>query len=256
MAAAESLDPDAVEQREAAKAQRAAYLASPEGVLATRAQQLSGDYGYTRSVKPENVMAIQGIIEQLGGKESGPTNAIASTLVEKYGITNLGQLGVRQVQGTEYQLVDNSQSGGSQEYVEVPVTRTEYYNKVNNQVIPQQFADYDDGKGTYHIGFNPGSETGVGFKLNEFRPRAGGFFKSEFGQVLLNLASVIPSAIQPFAVAAKVGMAVDEGNWGKVALNLLPYGVDYLAAGTDFVGSDWAAGATEAGRMPADVAAG
>ena len=53
-----------------ALAERQAYLASPEGVLATRAQQLSGDYGYTRSVKPENVMAIQGIIEQLGGKES------------------------------------------------------------------------------------------------------------------------------------------------------------------------------------------
>ena len=255
MVGEEGLDVDAVEQREAANATRRAYLASPEGVLATRAEQLSGDYGYTTQVKPENVMAIQGIIEQLGGKESGPTNAIAASLVERYGITNLGQLGVRQVPGVEYQTIDDSQSGGSTYQVEVPVTKTEFYNKVTNQAIPQQFASYDDGKGTYHIGFNSGAETGVGFKLNHYNPRARGFFKEEFGQALLNLASVIPSPIQPFAVAAKVGMAVDEGDWGKVALNLLPYGVDYLAAGTDFVGSDWAAGATQAGKMPADVAA-
>jgi len=143
MAAAEDTLQDP-EVREAAKAERAAYLATPEGKLTTRAQQLSGDYGDVRQVDPKNVPAIEALLTQIG-TENEATRAIAATLAQKYGITDLNQVGTRQ--GTKQEYNPNQEA-----YVDVPAT--EYYNKVTNSAIPQNFATYDNGKATYHFGLD------------------------------------------------------------------------------------------------------
>jgi hypothetical protein len=144
MAAAEELDPDAKEQQQAARDARAAYLATPEGKLETRAQALSGDYGDIRQVDKKYVPAIEAILTQIG-TENVATRAIAATLAQKYGITDLNQVGTRQ--GTKQEYDPNQEA-----YVDVPTT--EYYNKVTNTAIPQNFATYDDGSATYHFGLD------------------------------------------------------------------------------------------------------
>jgi hypothetical protein len=151
MAAAESLDPDVVEQREAAKAARAAYLATPEGKLELRTQQLSGDYGIG-AVDPKNIPAIENILTQIG-TENAATKAMAVTLAQKYGISDLNQIEARPKVIPAY-----TESSGSDESFysrEVPEeTVNEWYNKTTGQVIPQSFATYDDGSATYFFGLD------------------------------------------------------------------------------------------------------
>ena len=137
MAAAEDTLQDP-EIRDAARAQSAAYAASPEGQLAARAQQLSGDYGDVRQVDVKNVPAIENLLKQIGN-ENVATRAMAATLAQKYGITDLNQLASHQKV-----IPASAESGGSDESaynIEHPEqTVTEWYNKENGQVIPQSFA--------------------------------------------------------------------------------------------------------------------
>jgi len=131
---------------------RVAYWNSPEGKLALRAQELSGDYGDVRGIDPKNVPAIENILTQIG-TENVATKAMAATLAQKYGISDLNQIESRPKVIPAY-----TESGGSDESFysrEVPEqTVNEWYNKTTGQVIPQSFATYDDGKATYFFGLD------------------------------------------------------------------------------------------------------
>ena len=134
---------------------RVAYWNSPEGKLALRAQELSGDYGDVRGIDPKNVPAIENILTQIG-TENVATKAMAATLAQKYGINDLNQISVREVPNDEMRTVMEG-IGESERFVgyePVGGTRTEWYNKTTGQVIPQSFATYDDGKATYFFGLD------------------------------------------------------------------------------------------------------
>ncbi len=153
MASAEELTPDAKEQQQAARDARRAYLSTPEGKLETRAQALSGDYGDVRQVDVKNVPAIENILTQIG-TENVATRAMAATLAQKYGITDLNQIGTRP--GTKQEYDPNQEA-----YVDVPTT--EWYNTTTGAAIPQNFATYDDGSATYHFGLDKTADGNLTF---------------------------------------------------------------------------------------------
>ena len=188
MVGEEGFDADAVEQRETAKANRAAYLATPEGKLELRAQQLSGDYGDVRQVDPKNVSAIENILKQIGN-ENVATRAMAATLAQKYGITDLNQVASRPKTTAAY-----TESGGSDESAYTinhpEETTNEWYNKDTGQAIPQNFATYDDGKATYFFGLDKTPEGNLTFNQpREPNARARGM-KGE-AMMALALASLV-----------------------------------------------------------------
>jgi len=171
-------------QREA----RVAYWNSPEGKLALRAQELSGDYGDVRSIDPKNVPAIENILKQIG-TENVATKAMAATLAQKYGISDLNQVESRPKVIPAY-----TESGGSDESFyskEHPEqTVNEWYNKTTGQVIPQSFATYDDGKATYFFGLDKTKDGNLTFNQpREPNARATGM-KNE-AMMALAIASLV-----------------------------------------------------------------
>jgi hypothetical protein len=236
MVAAVELDPDALEQREAAKAAQAAYLATPEGKLATRAQQLSGDYGDVRQVDPKNVPAIEALLTQIG-TENEATRAIAATLAQKYGITDLNEVGTRQ--GTKQEYDPNQEA-----YVNVPAT--EYYNKVTNAAIPQNFATYDNGKATYYFGLDTTKDGNLTFNQpQQPNPRASGEFKAialpalalaslafdwsgQTGYAILGAGDAVAGAVAAGEMAASISAATGI----TVGANAIATGIGSAAVNT------------------------
>jgi hypothetical protein len=167
---------------------RVAYWNSPEGKLALRAQELSGDYGDVRGIDPKNVPAIENILKQIG-TENVATKAMAATLAQKYGISDLNQIESRPKVIPAY-----TESGGSDESFysrEVPEqTVNEWYNKTTGQVIPQSFATYDDGKATYFFGLDKTKDGNLTFNQpREPNARAKGM-KAE-AMMALAIASLV-----------------------------------------------------------------
>jgi hypothetical protein len=200
---------------------RVAYWNSPEGKLALRAQELSGDYGDVRGIDPKNVPAIENILKQIG-TENVATKAMAATLAQKYGISDLNQIESRPKVIPAY-----TESGGSDESFysrEVPEqTVNEWYNKTTGQVIPQSFATYDDGKATYFFGLDKTKDGNLTFNQpREPNARAKGM-KAE-AMMALAIASLV------FDWSGQTGYAI-------------------LGAGDAF------AGAVAAGEMAAGISA-
>ena len=201
---------------------RVAYWNSPEGKLALRAQELSGDYGDVRGIDPKNVPAIENILKQIG-TENVATKAMAATLAQKYGISDLNQIELRPKVIPAY-----TESGGSDESFysrEVPEqTVNEWYNKTTGQVIPQSFATYDDGKATYFFGLDKTKDGNLTFNQpREPNARATGMkneammalalaslafdWSGSAGYAILGAGDAIAGAIAAGEIAASISAA-------------------------------------------------
>jgi hypothetical protein len=147
--------------------------------------QFSGDYGLTPN--EANDYAVIGIITQIsqGPLDHNPaTEAIAVWLVNRYGVTNLKHL---QFLWTP----DTQECGGVDEAYGCTYTPGFFraVNLDNGAQIPQQFAQFDDGRATYYLGFKADAQGKPIFGLIYANPRARGVLR-EIALPLLAITSM------------------------------------------------------------------
>jgi len=237
-------------------------------------------------------------------------NNIADTLARDYGVTNIGDIGVRTFPkyfsepvervvddygnetlrgayyGTVYDRKDpnlkietttrknirgKEQIHETFSYKKQTGTTNQYYNKLNNKIIPGgKFASTNIGDGYSEYNLRPVPDGKGGTIVLPVQH----YSKSGLGEFVQDIAPILPlinaallfANVPPIAVAAgNVGLQAGAGNVENIgdvikiaAPILLPAAIKELAAGADVVGSDWAtSGAgTAAATIPADVAAG
>jgi hypothetical protein len=158
--------------------------------------------------------------------------AIAKGL-ENNGIASVQDIGTRQTTRLEERGEPGVGEGPGYSYwVQVP--ETQYYNKKTGSTLdPNRIGVLQNGTAGISGGdmfFNLSSDDKGNISFTpQWSPRSHGIWDNPIAQVILTLGSIIPSPIQPAAVAVKAGRALSEGKYGQAALAVLPSVVNELA---------------------------
>lgn len=148
--------------------------------------RFTGDYGLTPN--EGNDLAVINLISQMGDNPSNPkpaTEAIAVWLANRWSVDNLSDL----------QFLWNperTETYGAEETYNV-VTYPGYFTAVSKSrgiQIPNEFAQFDDGKATYYLGFKPNAEGKPSFGLSYANPRTRGVLR-EVALPLLAIGSLV-----------------------------------------------------------------
>jgi hypothetical protein len=148
--------------------------------------RFTGDYGLTPN--EANDLAVINLISQMGDNPSNPkpaTEAIAVWLANRWSVDKLSDL----------QFLWNperTETYGADEAYNV-VTYPGYFTAVSKSrgiQIPNEFAQFDDGKATYYLGFKPNAEGKPSFGLSYANPRTRGVLR-EVALPLLAIGSLV-----------------------------------------------------------------
>jgi hypothetical protein len=144
--------------------------------------RFTGDYGLTPDER--NDFAVINLISQMGDNPSKPQpaiEAIAVWLANRWAVYNLSDLQFTWNPPVSYE------SGAAESFNTgyLPGYFTAVSKNQDWVTIPPRFAQFDDGKATYYLGFLQNPQGKPTFGLDYANPRSRGWFKEDFLPIAL-----------------------------------------------------------------------
>jgi hypothetical protein len=184
---------------------------------------------------------LSALIAELGGDK--PHNRAIAEGLQKQGIASTKDIGVRQIpemQTVDVNIPDGSDAGWHTESQTVPTGNQtqEFFNKATGSTInPGRLGIIQNGTGGLQGGdifFHLRSDDNGNISFEpQWSPRAHGFLRDNpLGQMIMAVGKIIP-VTAPYFLAASAIDAAAHGNYGAAIANLVPMGLQQLAAGTD-----------------------
>jgi len=212
-----------------------------EAELANPNSELSKNKIEDEKRQAEKLKNLSPLLAELGGDK--PHNRAIAEGLQKQGIASTKDIGVRQIpemQTVDVNIPDGSDAGWHTESQTVPTGNQtqEFFNKATGSTInPGRLGIIQDGNGGLQGGdifFHLRSDDNGNISFEpQWSPRAHGFLRDNpLGQMIMAVGKIIP-VTAPYFLAASAIDAAAHGNYGAAIANLVPMGLQQLAAGTD-----------------------
>jgi len=212
-----------------------------EAELANPNSELSKNKIEDEKRQAEKLKNLSPLLAELGGDK--PHNRAIAEGLQKQGIASTKDIGVRQIpemQTVDVNIPDGSDAGWHTESQTVPTGNQtqEFFNKATGSTInPGRLGIIQDGTGGLKGGdifFHLRSDDNGNISFEpQWSPRAHGFLRDNpLGQMIMAVGKIIP-VTAPYFLAASAIDAAAHGKYGAAIANLVPMGLQQLAAGTD-----------------------